>query len=195
MPSDDPGGPVRIAPLDAEVARGRADDVGVPHYMTSLNVFRVMLCNPGVARACHELLSELLFGGHLDVRLRELMIMRVGWTTGSVYEWTQHWRIASDLGVTTDDLLGVRDWEAHAGFGPTERALLAATDETVRDGVVSTGTWEQLTVHVGEDPSLLMEVLAVIGCWRMLASILRSADVPLEDGVAAWPPDGVEPPT
>ena len=32
-----------------------------------------------------------------------------------------------------------------------------------------------------------------IGAWRMVASILHSLQVPLEDGVASWPPDGLAP--
>ncbi|MDA8357546.1 MAG: carboxymuconolactone decarboxylase family protein [Actinomycetota bacterium] len=189
--SEDGGG--RIPPLGAEEARVRSDEVGVPHYMTSLNVFRVLLQSPGVARACNELLSELLLHGALDVRLRELIIMRLGWTTGSVYEWTQHWRVATDLGVSAEDLLGVRTWERYPGFGATERAVLAATDETVRDGAVSAATWQDLCDHVAADPAVLVELLAVIGCWRMVASILRSAQVPLEEGAAPWPPDGLAP--
>jgi len=186
-------GPERIRPLGADEARSRAEGVGVPIYMTALNVFRVLLNNSGVARACNELLAELLFRGALDVRLRELIIMRLGWTTGSVYEWTQHWRIAKELGIPADDLLAVRTWEGHAGFSPADRAVLAATDETVAEGVISAETWNRLRAHVAEDDALLVEVLAVIGCWRMVASILRSAEVPLEDGVEPWPPDGLAP--
>jgi alkylhydroperoxidase family enzyme len=183
----------RIEPLDRDAALAAAADVGVPHYMTSLSVFRVLLRHPELAKAANDLLSVLLFHGALDVRLRELIIMRVGWTTGSAYEWTQHWRIATELGVPAEDLLGVRDWPAHSGFGPAERAVLAATDETVRDGAVSAGTWEELRAHVGADDALLLEVLGVIGCWRMVSSILRSAEVPLEPGIEPWPPDGVSP--
>lgn len=32
-----------------------------------------------------------------------------------------------------NDLLGVRDWSAHDAFDARERAVLAATDEVVRD--------------------------------------------------------------
>ena len=33
--------------------------------------------------------------------------MRIGWRQGSVYEWTQHWRVARMLEIPEDDLLGV----------------------------------------------------------------------------------------
>ena len=34
---------------------------------------------------------------------------------------------------------------------------------------------------------------AAIGAWRMISSILQSLQVPLEEGVASWPPDGRAP--
>ena len=66
--------------------------------------------------------------------------MRIGWLTACDYEWTQHWRVACGLGVPAEDLLGVRDWSGTYGSAP-ERAVLAATDEVVRDGAVSAHTW------------------------------------------------------
>ena len=69
----------------------------------------------------------------LDARLRELVIMRIGWATGSVYEWTQHWRVALQLGVDEADVLAVRDWRSSDRFGPVERAVLAYTDGLVAD--------------------------------------------------------------
>jgi alkylhydroperoxidase family enzyme len=136
----------------------------------------------------------MLWEGILDSRLRELAIMRIGWLTGSEYEWTQHWRVALGIGVTAEDLLGVRDWSAHDAFGPAERAVLAATDEVVRDGAVSAPTWAACERDLGLDNPGLIELVTVIGAWRMVASILRSLEVPLEDGVASWPPDGQPPP-
>jgi hypothetical protein len=43
------------------------------------------------------------------------------------------------------------------------------------------------------DPALLIELVTTISAWRMIASILHSLQVPLEDGVDSWPPDGQPP--
>ena len=40
---------------------------------------------------------------------------------------------------------------------------------------------------------MLVELVTAISAWRMVASILQSLQVPLEDGVASWPPDGRPP--
>lgn len=180
----------RIPLLAKEIAEQRADSHGVPEYMTRLSIFKVLLHQPELARAINDLLGVILFNSQLDSRLRELIIMRLAWSTNSVYEWTQHWNIATSLGVSKDDLLGVRDWNTHQGFGPTEHAVMNAVDETVKDGEVSQSTWDALTEFVSSDPPILLELLSAIGAWRMISSLLKSLRIPLEDGVAPWPPDG-----
>jgi alkylhydroperoxidase family enzyme len=184
----------RLPLLDVDAAAVAAAGAGVPEVAAELNVFRLWLHHPRLARSLSDLLMGLLWEGRLDARLRELVIMRIGWATGSDYEWTQHWRIAVGLGVPEDDLVGTRDWPAHGGFGPAERAVLSATDETLADGDVSAGTWHACEQHVSDDPQVLLELVAVIGVWRMVSLLLRSLAVPLEDGVVSWPPDGKGPP-
>ena len=183
----------RIPRLPVEAAKAAATEAGVPDYMADLSVFQVLLHHPGVARPINDLLAAMLWNGALDTRLRELVIMRLGWLTASDYEWTQHWRVARGLGISEEDLLGVRDWRSHEPFGPVERAVLAATDEVVQDGVVHAETWAACRHELGDDPTVLIELVTAIGTWRMISSILRSLEVPLEDGVASWPPDGRSP--
>ena len=179
----------RLPMLSIEEAKTAAANVGIPDIMAPLSVFRTLLHHPKLAQALSGLLSTLLLEPKLDARLRELIIMRIGWVTGSVYEWTQHWRIARGLGMSEEDIVGVRDWQSHAGYGPPEKAVLAATDETIRTGSISDATWEQCTRHVG-DTGALLEMVVAIGNWRLFSSLLRSLEIPLEDGVAPWPPDG-----
>ena len=180
----------RIPLLDLEAAKQAARAAGVPEITADLNVFRVWLRHPPLAKWLSDLLMGLLWEGQLDARLRELVIMRLGWSTGSDYEWTQHWRIALGVGVDEADVLAVRDWRSHDGFGDAERAVLAATDETVADGAISAPTWQACVAHVSDDPRVLLELVSAIGLWRMVSGILRSLEVPLEEGVSSWPPDG-----
>jgi alkylhydroperoxidase family enzyme len=183
----------RVPRLPVNEAKAAADEAGVPDYMAELAIFQVLLNHPKLAAAFNDLLATMLWRGSLDPRLRELVIMRIGWLTASDYEWTQHWRVAQGLGVSAEDLLGVRDWQAHQSFGPAERAVLAATDDVVRDGAVSAASWSACQRELGTDPAVLVELVTAISAWRMVASILHSLQVPLEDGVASWPPDGQPP--
>lgn len=159
-----------------------------PH---ALNVFRLLLRRERLAKGVSDLLLSLLFGTELEARPRELVIMRIGWVTGSEYEWTQHWRIAADVGVAAEDMLAVRAWEGHPGFGELDRAVLAATDECLAGLRISDEVMSTLRRHLTDNA--VVELVAAISGWTMVSMLLRSLDVPLEHGVEPWPPDGKHP--
>lgn len=183
----------RIDLLSLEDARKAALEAGLPEGFAELNVFRALLNRPAIAKAVSDLLLAN-FGSELDQRLRELVIMRLGWTTGSVYEWTQHWSIAQDrFGCSEQDLLEVQAWRTSDHFGPTERAILAATDETVETGTLSEPTFAACAEQLGGTGECL-DLISAIGTWRLISQLLRSLKIPLEPGVAPWPPEGRIPP-
>ncbi len=183
----------RVTRLEKAKAIEIAEEFGLPGALAELNIFRVLLLNPVAAKAVADLLLTLLFRSSLNPRLRELVIMRLGWATASSYEWTQHWRIALDqFGCSEEDLLALRDWENSVHFGVAERAVLAATDETLATGTLSSATWEQCRTHVG-DETTCMELVASIATWRWISHFARSLEIPLEEGVRPWPPDGLKP--
>ena len=53
--------------------------------------------------------------------------------------------------------------------------------------------WAACEREFGADPAVLIELVTAIGAWQMIASILHSLEVPLEEGVSSWPPDGRRP--
>src|ERR1700758_5786433 len=95
----------RVPKLPLGEAQAAADEAAVPDYMAELSIFQVLLNHPPLARALNDLLATMLWHGALDPRLRELVIMRIGWLTHCDYEGTQHWRGAAGLGVPPEDLL------------------------------------------------------------------------------------------
>ena len=178
----------RVDLLSMEHAAKAAEAAGVPGAFAKLNVFRVILHRPKTAKALADLLVSLLFGGALDARLRELVIMRVGWSTGSEYEWTQHWPIAQQFGCSAEEVLAVKEWQTHSGFGETERIVLGATDELLATGSLAAESWKACETALGRDAGI--ELLCAVGCWQMVSKLARGLMIPLEDGVAPWPPDG-----
>ena len=73
-----------------------------------------------------------------------------------------------------------------------DRAILAAVDDTLTLGRISDDVWKQCVEHVGPQ-EVLIEMVVAIGNWNTFSQLLRSLDIPLEDGVQAWPPDGIAP--
>ena len=183
----------RIEPLDVADALAAAEAVKVLPQIAELNIFRTLLKHPALAKVVNDLLLTLLATGNkLPARARELLIMRIGWATGCDYEWTQHWKIALDVGISEAELLAVRNWRDADCFDAADRAVLAATDDTLKDGCISATTWTECVEAFCDDDKLL-ELSAAIGCWRLISQLARSVDIQLEDGVASWPPTGQAP--
>jgi len=183
----------RVPLLPLAQAQAAATAAGIPDQMAPLSVFRVLLQHPAVARELASTLNTLLFTGNkLDARLRELIIMRIGWKTKSLYEWTQHWRVARMLDIPEQDLTATRDWKKASCLSDADRAVLAATDETLDTGMISDATWKTCAVHL-KTPQERIELVVAIGNWTMFCQLLKSLKIPLEDGVKAWPPDGKAP--
>ena len=178
----------RVDMLSAEAAETAAKEHGLPDAMARLNVFRTLLRRPKTAKATCDLLFSLLFGAELSDRLRELVIMRIGWATGCDYEWTQHWPIAQDVyGCNAEELLAVRAWRDSEIFDDTDRAVLAATDEMLEHGDLGDDTWLRCKEALGEPACI--DLMAAIGTWGMISKLARGLRIPLEEGVESWPPD------
>ncbi len=183
----------RLTMLSIEDSIAAAKSVGIRESMAPINAYRMLLNHPQLAEAVNHLLTTLLFTSKkLDVRLRELLIMRIGWKTDSEYEWTQHWRFADHVGVPAEDVVAVRDWRNSDKFSAADRAVLAAVDDTLDDGKISDAVWRDCAAHVG-GPVELIEMVVAIGNWTMFSQLLRSLEIPLEDGLEGWPPDGRSP--
>jgi len=183
----------RVPMVSPERARELGEALGMPARRTQSEAFRVVANNPGVARVAFGQLMQLLENNKLDTRLRELMIMRIGWVTGSAYEWTQHWRVATTAGIQPEDILAVRDWRASGRLTPADRAILAATDECLAGRSISDDIWAEVAKHV-PDPAHQVEFIIAMGNWMAFSLLFRTLRIPLAEGIAIWPPDGLASP-
>ncbi len=183
----------RITMLSKEEALQRGRELGIDDYVASMNLFRVLLKHPEVAKALNNTIMTLVSGAKvLDARLRELIIMRVSWLARCDYEWTQHWQAALFFGLSESELIAVRDWQRAECFTAQERALFAATDDVLSCGTITAENWQQLADYFSADIALI-EIVTCIGNWHMFAQLLCALDIPLEDTMTSWPPDGRAP--
>jgi alkylhydroperoxidase family enzyme len=183
----------RVLMVSLERARELGEAMGMPARRTQSEAFRTLANNPGVARVAYTQLIQLLENNKFETRLRELMIMRIGWVTGSAYEWTQHWRVATTAGLPPDDVLAVRDWRNSDRLGAADRAILAATDECLAGKSISDAAWAEVTKHV-TDPAQQVEFVIAMGNWMMFSLLFRNLRIPLAEGITVWPPDGLPSP-
>ena len=180
----------RVPMVSLERARDLGAAMGMPARRTGSEAFRVAANNPGVARVAFSQLLQLLEHNTLDIRLREMMIMRIGWVTGSVYEWTQHWRVATQAGIPPEDILAVRDWKNSPRLTAADKAILAATDECLEGRSISDAVWAEVAHHV-PDPGQQVEFVVAMGNWMAFSLLFRNLRIPLTPDLAPWPPDGL----
>lgn len=183
----------RVPMVSQERASALGDAMGLPARRTQSEAFRVVANNPGVARVAFGQLMQLLENNKFDTRLRELMIMRIGWVTGSAYEWTQHWRVATLAGIPPEDILAVRDWRGSGRLTPADRAILAATDECLAGKTISDDVWAEVAKHV-TDPGQQVEFIVAMGNWMSFSLLFRNLRIPLTPDLTPWPPDGLASP-
>ncbi|MGZ5119522.1 MAG: carboxymuconolactone decarboxylase family protein [Burkholderiales bacterium] len=183
----------RLELVPVEEARRLGAEMGIGEAQASRSAFRMLAYHPDLVRQVYGLLKMLATRNKLPSRLRELMIMRIGWTTGSEYEWFQHYRIAkAEAGLTDAELVALRDWRSSELFSEADRAVLAAVDDTRERGEISDAVWTQCE-QLFKEPAVLVEMVVMIGNWMLFSQLLKTLRVPIEDGATPWPPDGKAP--
>lgn len=182
----------RIQMLTSQEAERAGADAGMPGFIARNGLFRTMLVHQPLAKPMWGMVRALLRQGELPADIRELVIMRVAWRTGAAYEWAQHWRASELAGVEHDKLTNVRNWRASTIFTRAEAAALAVTDEVLDTGAVSATTWDACAEDFPGERDRL-ELLSVIALYQMVAVLLRSLQIPLDDDLDVWPPDRQSP--
>ncbi len=147
------------------------------------NVFATLAHHPRLLKRFNVLGGFFLGRGLLPERDRELVILRIAWRTGSIYEFGQHTVIGLAAGVSGDEIAalagGAGDWS------PRDETLIAVADEIHTNAVLTDSTWERLVSLY--DPAQSIEVILLAGFYRMLAGFLNTVGVERDPGVPGWP--------
>jgi 4-carboxymuconolactone decarboxylase len=170
----------RVDPLTEDQARELLGDRGRP-----LNIFLTLAKNEPLFTSFMQLGGYLLgrqFG--VDRRERELVILRVGWRSGSDYEFGQHTVIGKHVGVTEEEIVRLTQ-DGFAGWSDDDAALLAMADDLCADNVVSDATWARLAQRWSEQQ--LLDLLVLAGFYRLVSGFLRSVRVQREAGTPGFP--------
>jgi 4-carboxymuconolactone decarboxylase len=120
--------------------------------------------------------------GLLPARDRALVILRVSWQQRARYEWAHHVAIGTSAGLTEQDLTQIATGPDAAGWSAFDAALVRAVDELHGQATVSDQTWQQLATRY--DQRQLLELLAMIGTYTMIAHILNACGVRIDDWLA-----------
>ncbi len=142
------------------------------------NVFRVMANHVRLLKRWTPFAGYFMTKQTLSSRDRELLILRVGWHTGSAYVWEQHLLLARALGFTDAQIERIKQG-TQADWDDKDAALMRAVADLFKDSVLSDATWEALSRHYSTEQ--IMDTVFTIGQYALSAWALNSFGVPLDD--------------
>lgn len=175
---------MRVPPL-APHERDQRQTALVERAGAEFGVFTTLIRNPDVFADFLPLGERLLRLSTLDPRERELLIMRVAWRCHAPYEWSHHEVIGRAAGLTDDDLTVLAAGTVDDS-DPIRAVLLHAADELVRTHRLSDMSWSGLAERYPTEQ--IIEICMLVGQYAMLAGVLNSLGVQIEDGypIPAW---------
>ncbi|MWA02672.1 carboxymuconolactone decarboxylase family protein [Actinomadura sp. LD22] len=184
-------GEPRIPPVqnaEGELAETLAKTLADPNGRP-LNIFLTMARHPRLLKRWNVLAGAFRAHGLLAPRERELVVLRTAWRTRARYEWGQHVLIAREAGVAEDEIAAAAV-ESLDRWPERERALLRFTDELLRDTDVSDEVWEPVARML--DQAELIELVMLVGLYRMAAGFLNTLRVVPEPYLPDWPSETAE---
>ena len=143
-----------------------------------VNIFRVLMQNPKLARSWSRFAGYILGGQSLPARDREILILRIGWLNQAAYEWEQHVRIGKAAGLSDDEIDQISKGPK-AGWNKHDAALVQAADDLYENSVVSDETWKQLSERYNTEQ--MMDAVFTVGQYNLVSWALNSFGVPLDD--------------
>ncbi len=144
------------------------------------NVFRALSHAPALVPGLMELTGAILYHAKLEPLLRELAILRVGHLCGSMYEVTQHRKIAQAVGLSREKIDGTAHDANHVLFSGRELLVLRMAEQVVRKVKADAALFAETLKELGSEKT--MELIVIIGTYTLLAQVLENAEVELEEG-------------
>jgi AhpD family alkylhydroperoxidase len=116
----------------------------------------------------------------LDPRLRELAILQVAADAEARYEWVQHAAIARHVGVTDEQIAAVEAGRfADPSLTDADRAVLLFAREVVAGPRVSDAAFVRVREQLS--PREIVELLLTVGNYLMLARVMTTLELELDD--------------
>jgi AhpD family alkylhydroperoxidase len=168
----------------AAVGGGEAPKEG---QQSGTNLLGTLARAPELTKTFLAFNGHLLYGTSLSTRQRELLVLRVAYLRRCDYEWAQHSILATEAGLTAQELDRVVAGPEAPEWTPVERALLSSVDELLAGASVGDDTWSVLAAEFDEQQ--LMDLVFTVGTYDMVAFALRTFGVQPEPGLAPHLPN------
>ena len=176
----------RVRPLEADEWSDEARELMQPMVGQGriFNIFKTLANYPKLMKRWMVFANHILGKSSLDVRERELLILRIGYLCQAGYEWGQHVQIARQAGMTDAEIRSCQTGSQSAGLSDLDRLLFQATEELHTDAHVSDATWTGLGERLNTQQ--LMDVVFTVGQYTLVSMALNSFGVQLDEGLPGW---------
>lgn len=178
--SEWPRHPNRIAPVtapDEAQAAALAKTPTLPDGSVR-DIFSTFAWQPTLLTRFNAFVGTFMRFSTLTAYAREVVVLRVAATVRSRYEFGQHLPIARDAGIADDTVRALLAVPSLDGLADDDRLLAEVTDQVLATGAVDDDLWARLAA--GHQPEQLVELLTLIGAYRMVGDLLNVAGVQLE---------------
>jgi alkylhydroperoxidase family enzyme len=142
-------------------------------------VLRTFAHHPALADVFSPLNIHLLSTNTLPVKERQIAIMRTAWLTKANYMWSSHLNTSKTCGLSDEMYAPIQHGPDDPYFTPFERTVMRATDDLFADHKVSDANWNALAAEWNEQQ--LLDFLFTVGCYTMVAGVMRSTAVQRDD--------------
>ncbi len=144
-----------------------------------INIYRMLLNSPPLAESWFNHSNAVRWKTTLPGRLREIVIVRMGYLAQCEYVLRQHVpSLALADGLAREECDALADWQSSSFFDARERAALAYTDTMTREIAVADKVFAPLKRHF--DDRQIVELTVLIGSYNMNARVLRALELDLE---------------
>jgi len=149
------------------------------------NLYPTVAWHPDFVQSWRPLVRMLKDRGLIDLRTRELLLLRVGWHCRAEYVWTKHVLISKEIGMSDEEIERVALGPDADGWSAEDRVILRAVDELYGTSRFSDATWAALRERFAEPE--LVEVCGLVGGYQLLAYLTNGLGIGLEPGIDAVP--------
>jgi AhpD family alkylhydroperoxidase len=140
-----------------------------------LGLFATLAHRPRLMTRINALGGALMFDSSLAERERELVILRTAGHARCTYQVVHHRSLGATAGLTAAEIDAAIDPAVAHTWKPADGALLRVVDEVTVGADVSDLAWSDLDGVL--DAPQRIELLALVGFYRMLAGVLNGARV------------------
>ncbi len=146
-------------------------------FAGALNVYRTMAHHPALLRAWAPLRQHIVKDTTLGLENSEIVILRTGVRLGSSYEWGHHVSRARALGMEDARIKAVL-----TTADGTDALLVRAVDAIIDNQKLPRDLERTLADTFGQEA--VFDIIATVGFYTVLGTILMTYDVPLEAKIA-----------